>query len=125
MEENLIVLDSLSMQLQDKAVGYVTIHSTSSLGMFTTFLWLLIYLFGALHRFQHCTYHITTGSWKGRGNSTLSVKVLYCKLPYNGKQLLAFTLEVGPGSEPQSQRWEVRVLPLCQCGPPHWLLNPI
>ena len=27
-----------------------------------------IYLFGVLHRFQHCTGHITTGSWKGRGN---------------------------------------------------------
>ena len=29
---------------------------------------LLIYLFGVLRRFQHCTGHITTGSWKGRGN---------------------------------------------------------
>ena len=28
---------------------------------------LLIYLFGVLHHFQHCTGH-TTGSWKGRGN---------------------------------------------------------
>ena len=28
----------------------------------------LIYLFGVLGRFQHCTGHITTGSWKGRGN---------------------------------------------------------
>ena len=27
-----------------------------------------ICLFGVLHRFQHCTGHITTGSWKGRGN---------------------------------------------------------
>ena len=25
-------------------------------------------LFGVLRRFQHCTGHITTGSWKGRGN---------------------------------------------------------
>ena len=24
--------------------------------------------FGVLRRFQHCTGHITTGSWKGRGN---------------------------------------------------------
>ena len=24
-----------------------------------------IYLFGVLRRFQHCTGHITTGSWKG------------------------------------------------------------
>ena len=27
-----------------------------------------ICLFGVLCRFQHCTGHITTGSWKGRGN---------------------------------------------------------
>ena len=26
------------------------------------------FLFGVLRRFQHCTGHITTGSWKGRGN---------------------------------------------------------
>ena len=25
-------------------------------------------LFGVLRHFQHCTGHITTGSWKGRGN---------------------------------------------------------
>ena len=29
---------------------------------------LFIYLFGVLRRFQHYTGHITTGSWKGRGN---------------------------------------------------------
>ena len=29
---------------------------------------MLVYLFGVLPRFQHCTGHITTGSWKGRGN---------------------------------------------------------
>ena len=27
-----------------------------------------VYLFGVLGRFQHCTGHITRGSWKGRGN---------------------------------------------------------
>ena len=58
--------------------------------------------------------HITTGSWEGRGNQYIQlVKVLYCKLPTNGKQLPAFPLEVGPGTEPRSQRWEARVLPLC------------
>ena len=36
-----------------------------------------IYLFGVLHRFQHCTGHITTGSWKGRGNQYIQfVRVL-------------------------------------------------
>ena len=38
-----------------------------------------VYLFGVLHHFQHCTGHITTGSWKGRGNQYIQfVRVLYC-----------------------------------------------
>ena len=58
------------------------------------------------------------GSWKGRGNQYIQfVSVLYCKLPTEGKQLLAFPLEVVPGTEPWLQRWEVRVLPLCHRGP--------
>ena len=62
-----------------------------------------IYLFGVLRRFQHCTGHIMTGSWKGRGNQYIQlVKVLYCKLPTNGKQVPAFPLEVGPGTESRS-----------------------
>ena len=72
-----------------------------------------IYLFGILRRFQHCTGHITTGSWKGRGNQYIQlVRVLYCKLPTNSKQLPAFPLEAVPGIEPRPQRWEARVLPL-------------
>ena len=79
---------------------------------------LYIYLFGVLHCFQHCTGHITTGSLKGRGNQYIElVKVLYCKLPTNSKQLAAFPLETMPDTEPQPQRWEARVLPLCHCGP--------
>ena len=59
---------------------------------------LFIYLFGVLRRFQHCTGHITTGSWKGRGNQYIQfVRVLYCKLPTNGRQLPAFPLEALPG----------------------------
>ena len=43
-----------------------------------------IYLFGVLRRFQHCTGHITTGSWKGRGNQYIGfARILYCKLPTN------------------------------------------
>ena len=58
-----------------------------------------IYLFGVLCRFQHCTGHITTGSWKGRGNQYIQlVKVLYHKLLTNGKQLPAFPLEAVPGT---------------------------
>ena len=61
----------------------------------------LVYLFGVLRRFQHCTGHITTGSWKGRGNQYIQfVRVLYCKLPTNGKQLPAFPLETVRGSNP-------------------------
>ena len=59
------------------------------------------------------------GSWKGRGNQYIqSVKVLYCKLATNRKQLPALPLEVGLGFELQSQRWEGRVLPLCPPPPP-------
>ena len=51
--------------------------------------------------------HITTGSWKGRGNQYIQfVRVLYCKLPTNGKQLPAFPLEAVLGVEPRPQ--EVR-----------------
>ena len=78
----------------------------------------IIYLFGVLRRFQHSTGHITSGSWKGRGNQYIQfVRVLYYKLPTNGKQLPAFPLEAMPGIEPQPQRWEARVLPLCHRGP--------
>ena len=79
---------------------------------------IFIYLFGVLRRFQHCTGHITTGSWKGRGNQyNKFVRVLYCTLPTNGKQLPPFPLEAVSGIEPRLQRWEARVLPLCHHGP--------
>ena len=69
-----------------------------------------IYLFGVLRRFQHCTGHIMTGSWKGRGNQYIQfVRVLYCKLPTNGKQLPAFPHEAMPGTEPRP--------PLCHHDP--------
>ena len=66
------------------------------------YLVVMQHLFGVLHCFQHCTGHITTGSWKGRGNQYIQlVKVLFCKLP----------------TKLRSQRWEARVLPLCHHGP--------
>ena len=75
-------------------------------------------LFGVLRRFQHCTGHIMTGSWKGRGNQYIEfARVVYCKLPTNGKQLPAFPLKAVTGIEPRPQRWEARVLPLCHRGP--------
>ena len=64
-----------------------------------------IYLFGVLRCFQHCTGHIMTGSWNGRGKQYIQfIRVLYCKLPTNGKQLPAFPLEAMLGTEPQPQR---------------------
>ena len=85
---------------------------------------LFICLFGVLHRFRHCTGHIMTGSWKGKGNQYIEfVRVLYCKLPTNGKQLPAFPLEAVTGIEPRTQRWEARVLPLCHRGPQVVLAN--
>ena len=66
----------------------------------------LFYLFGVYVAFNTVQGHITTGSWKGRGNQYIQfVRVLYCKLPTNGKQLPAFPLEAVPGTEPQPQRW--------------------
>ena len=71
----------------------------------------MINLFGVLRRFQHCTGHIMMGSWKGIRNQYMQfVRVLYCKLPTNGKQLPAFPLEAVPGTELRPQRWEARVL---------------
>ena len=49
------------------------------------------------------------GSFVGRRIHTVGVKVLYCKLLTNGKQLPAFPLEAVLGTEPRSQRWEARV----------------
>ena len=88
------------------------------IGIILPILLLFIYLFGVLCRFQHCTGHITMGNRKGRGNQYIqSIRVLYCKLLTNCKQLPAFPLEAVPGIEPQTQRWEARVLPLCHRGP--------
>ena len=69
-----------------------------------------IYLFGIFYRFQHCTGHITTGRWKGRGNQYFQfIRVLYCKLLINSKQLPTFSLEAVPGTKPRPQRWEASV----------------
>ena len=58
------------------------------------FIYLFIWGFTSLSTLYS---HIMTGSWKGRGNHYIQlVKVLYCKLPTNGKQLPAFPLEVEP-----------------------------
>ena len=54
-----------------------------------------IYLFGVLHRFQHCTGHVMTGNFVGRGKKYRQLdKVQYCKLPTTGKQLPTFPHKV-------------------------------
>ena len=59
------------------------------------FIFMSIYLFGVLCRFQHCTGHITAGNFVGRGNQNIQLfKVLYCKLLTIGKQLPTFPLKV-------------------------------
>ena len=79
----------------------------------------LFYLFGVLRHFQHCIGHITMGSWKGRGNQYIEfARVVYCKLPTNGKQLPAFPLKAVMGIEPRPQRWEASVTTL-----PPWPLG--
>ena len=99
----------LSTLLQSSHLSFLLIYR----------FYLFIYLFGVLRRFQHCTGHITTGSWKGRGNQYIEfARVVYCKLPTNGKQLPAFPHKALTGIEPRPQRWEARVLPLCHYGPP-------
>ena len=93
--------------------------ATVSLSVGTKATVFYLFYLGFLRRFQHCTGHITTGSWKGRGNQYIEfTRVLYCKLPTNGKQLPAFPHKALTGIEPRPQRWEARVLPLCHHGPP-------
>ena len=96
-------------------VDFLCIHLNKNSAVIIS---ICVYLFGVLRRFQHCTGHITTGSWKGRGNQYIEfARVVYCKLPTNGKQLPAFPLTAMTGIDPRPQRWEARVLPLCHRGP--------
>ena len=79
--------------------NWLTLHITGTCILNSLF----IYLFGVLCRFQHCTGHITSGSFMDRGNQYIQlVKLLYCKLPTNSKPLPTSPLEVGPGTKPRS-----------------------
>ena len=98
----------------------VYLYSVPYLGYYRTqnTYYYYFFLFGVLCRFQYYTGHSSMGSWKGRGNQYIQfVRVLYCTLPTNGKQLPAFPLEAVLGTEPWPQRWEGRVLPLCHRDP--------
>ena len=73
---------------------------------------LFIYLVAVSHWFQHCTAHIMTGAFVGRGNQYIQlVKVLYCTLPTIGKQLPTWPHKV-QGVNRRPPRWETSVLPL-------------
>ena len=81
------------------------------------FIYLFIYL-GFHVAFN--TVQVISRRVVGRAEETSTIqfiRVLYCKLPTNGKQLPAFPLEAVQGTEPRPQRWEGRVLPLCHRGP--------
>ena len=83
----------------------------SDLTLVSSFIYLFIWGF-------YVAFNTVQGSWKGRGNQYIQfVRVLYCKVPTNCKQLPAFPLEAVREPESRPQRWEARVLPLCHCGP--------
>ena len=71
-----VVAQNMTTPLNGKSgyaymVGTARTHFYSWVRTYTCVKYLVkgyIYLIGVLHRFQHCTGHITTGSWKGRGN---------------------------------------------------------
>ena len=71
---------------------------------------LYVFLFEVLCLFQHCRGHIMTGRFVGRGNQYIQlVRVLYCKLPSNGQQLLTFPNRVRGVLNHCPQRWEASV----------------
>ena len=118
-KHNKFCLVGIKLKFVCRKILFEVIQAVFSLSSASVALiFLCVYSFRVLRRFQHCTGHITMGSWKGRGNQYIQfVRVLYCKLLTNGKQLPAFPLEAMPGIEPWPQRWKVRVLPLCHRGP--------
>ena len=59
---------------------------------------IFIYL-GFLRHFQHCTGHIMTGSWKGRGNQYIGFCIVNCRPTASNYQLshLRLCREPNPG----------------------------
>ena len=82
--------------------------------------YLFIYL-GVLRHFQHCTGHITTGSFLRAEETSTNSWSRYCKLPTIGKQLPTFPHKVR-GLNRRPQRWEMTVLPLYHSGPSNCFL---
>ena len=97
---------------KDREDQYIQLFHYNIFKYINLFIWVLTLL--STHRMGH----IIMASWKDREDQYIQlVKVWYCKLPTNGKQLPALPLEVWPGTEPQSQRWKARVLAPCHRGP--------
>ena len=78
----------------------------------------LFYLFGVLHRFQHCTGHITMGSWKGGGNQYIQLVSRFCTVNCRPTASNYQLSHLRPCREPDpSLRGGRRVLQLCHRGP--------
>ena len=59
------------------------------------------------------SYHDASLEGQRKPVRTVGDKVLYYNLQTNSKQLPAFPLEAVPGTKPQYQRWDLRLLPPC------------
>ena len=83
-------------------------------------IYLYIYLFGVLRRFQHCTGHITMGSFVGGGNQYIQLVCQgFCTvncIPMASNYQLSH-LRSGREPNPRPQRWEAWVLLLSHHGP--------
>ena len=63
-------------------------------------LFIYVFIWGFTLLATHCIGLIMMGSFMGSGNQYKQlVKVLYCKLSTNSRELPAFPLDVGPGLE--------------------------
>ena len=93
----------------DHHPGVLKVQELSSLGRGlhspSALVYLFIWVITSLS--THCVDHIMTDSFIGSEKQYIQLaKVLFCKLPANGKQLPAFSLEVRPGFKLQSQQWD-------------------
>ena len=61
---------------------------------------MFIYLFGVLRRFQHCTGHIMTVSWKDRGNQYIQLVSRFCTVNCRPTASNYQLSDLRPGREP-------------------------
>ena len=80
------------------------------------------FLFSVLCKIQDFIGYVVMGSWKGRGKHYIQLlKILWCKLPTNRKQLSAFHMRSSWDSN-SDLRGGRRVLSLCYRDPCHFCL---